>query len=89
MPGRGRKIPSPFKEGDMEPGTRFCPNHPDLRFPPFAQECTVCNHPVWIHPIPEHFIPTTTEETEAIAKAPEIIETLEEPSPKPKKKGKK
>ena len=50
----------------MESGTRFCPNHPDLKFPQFARECTVCNHPIWIHP----------------TQAPEIIETLPEPEEK-------
>lgn len=30
----------------MEPGTKFCPDHFDLRFPAFAQECTVCNKPL-------------------------------------------
>lgn len=73
----------------MEPGTRFCPNHPDMRFQTFSRECSVCNQELWTHPIPEISIPTPEEE-EIISRrmleagdlspaAPEIIETLEEP----------
>ena len=48
----------------MEPGTRFCPNHPGLKFPPFAQECTVCNRVLNIFGIPESLsaVPFQTDE---------------------------
>ena len=27
----------------MKPGTKFCPDHRDLKVPPFADYCSVCN----------------------------------------------
>lgn len=33
----------------MEPRTKFCPDHRDLKPPPFADYCSVCNRRLVIH----------------------------------------
>jgi len=30
----------------MEPGTKFCIDHPDIKIPEFADECPICNKQV-------------------------------------------
>ena len=60
----------------MEPGTRFCPDHPDLRFPPFAQECSICNHPIETYPTTQEGIPIS-EPLEIVDDSPLTAEELE------------
>lgn len=67
----------------MQPGTKYCPNHPGLKFPDYANECTVCNGTLFISgelkdvtTVPG--VPFQTDEVAGQVK-PEIVETLEEP----------
>ena len=33
----------------MEPGTKFCIDHPDIKIPEYADECPICNRRVARH----------------------------------------
>jgi hypothetical protein len=33
----------------MEPGTKFCPDHPEVRVPEYADRCMQCNKPLQVH----------------------------------------
>lgn len=62
----------------MDIGTLFCPNHPDLRFPPFKQECTVCNQPLSTIGTFETFPAFEPSEKEIVLRR---MDELDEPKP--------
>lgn len=33
----------------MEEETKYCPDHPDMKVPPFKDECMICNKPLQLH----------------------------------------
>jgi hypothetical protein len=74
----------------MQPGTKFCPNHQSLRFPTYANECTVCNEPLQVYgsfaaeikggDFPESIFDFNFQTDEVAAQIkPEIVETLAAP----------